>query len=160
MSISVGLVCLGNICRSPMADVILQSRLDRAGLADTIVVASSGTGDWHTGRPMDERAAATLRAAGYDPSGHRARLFTRDWFADHDLLLAMDSSNFADMSDLAPTVAQQSTVQMYRSFDPLAGDGDLDVPDPYFGAEGGFEHVLAIVERTSDALVEHLSRHI
>lgn len=156
MTISVALVCLGNICRSPMADVILQARVESAGLRDHIHIASSGTGDWHTGKPMDDRAAATLLAAGYDPSQHRAKQFTRDWYAEHDLLLAMDSSNFADMTELAPTVEQQSLVRMYRSFDPLATDDDLDVPDPWFGAGGGFEHVLAIVERTSDALVDYL----
>ena len=70
---AVELVCLGNICRSPTAHVVLEQRLAEAGLDDRVVVDSSGTGDWHVGSPMDSRAAATLSAAGYDPSRHRAR---------------------------------------------------------------------------------------
>ncbi len=68
----IALVCLGNICRSPMAHVVLEQQLEEAGLADVVEVSSSGTGGWHEGGPMDERAAATLRAAGLDPSRHRA----------------------------------------------------------------------------------------
>ena len=71
----IALVCLGNICRSPMAHVVLEQRLAEAGLDDRVEVASSGTGGWHVGDPMDERAAATLAAAGYDPSRHRARQY-------------------------------------------------------------------------------------
>ena len=72
---AVAMVCLGNICRSPMADVVLSQRVDDAGLAGRVTVTSCGTGDWHVGRPMDERAAATLRANDYDPSAHRAQQF-------------------------------------------------------------------------------------
>ena len=78
----IALVCLGNICRSPMAHVVLEARLAEAGLSDVVTVASSGTGDWHVGKPMDERAAATLHEAGYDASHHRARTFDAGWH-DH-----------------------------------------------------------------------------
>lgn len=156
MSISVALVCLGNICRSPMADVILQQRVLDAGLGDQIQVVSAGTANWHSGKPMDPRSAETLARAGYDPTRHRAQHFTADWYAEHDLLLAMDESNYADMTALAPTVAEQSIVQMYRDFDPLATPTDNEVPDPYYGGSQGFDLVLQMVERTSDKLLEHL----
>jgi protein-tyrosine phosphatase len=156
MTYRIALVCLGNICRSPIAHVVLDDRLVRAGLDDRVEVASSGTGGWHQGEPMDRRAAAVLRDAGYDPARHRARTFTTDWFAEHDLLLAMDHSNLADMVDLAPTVEQQAQVRLFRSFDPLAVAGDDEVPDPWYGGSDGFRDVLAMIERTTDSLVERL----
>ena len=91
------LVCLGNICRSPMADVVLNQRLEAAGLADAVEVVSAGTGDWHVGNPMDRRAAAVLTTHGYDASRHRAQQFTSDWFAEHDLVLTMDHDNHRDV---------------------------------------------------------------
>lgn len=153
----IGIVCLGNICRSPMADVVLTTMLAEAGLEDRVEVASSGTGDWHVGNPMDRRAAAKLTEHGYDPSQHRAQQFQPSWHTDCDLVLAMDSSNRSDLLDLAagePT-ADPGRLRMFRDFDPLA-DEDRDVPDPYFGAEDGFEHVMGIVRRTSGELVRHL----
>jgi protein-tyrosine phosphatase len=150
--------CLGNICRSPMAHVVLEQRLADAGLADDVVVTSSGTGGWHEGEAMDERAAAALRDAGYDPSRHRARTFTRDTYAETDLMLAMDASNLADMTDLAPTVADAGRVRMFRSFDPEATEGDEEVDDPWYGGPESFQRVLAVVERTSDAIVAAVPR--
>ncbi|MET0766549.1 MAG: low molecular weight protein-tyrosine-phosphatase, partial [Aeromicrobium sp.] len=133
MTYRVALVCLGNICRSPIAHVVLEDRLAKAGLDDRVEVVSSGTGGWHEGEPMDPRAAAVLRDAGYDPSRHRARTFSIDWYAENDLLLAMDHSNRTDMTALSPTVAQQSQVRMFRAFDPDATEGDDEVPDPWYG---------------------------
>lgn len=156
MTYRIALVCLGNICRSPMAHVVLEDRLARAGLDDRVEVASSGTGDWHVGHPMDERAAATLSTAGYDPSRHRARTFSPDWYAENDLILAMDESNHADIVDQAPTVAQADQVRMFRSFDPESNNGDIEVPDPYYGSGDGFIEVLAMIERTTDELVAQL----
>jgi protein-tyrosine phosphatase len=152
----IAVVCLGNICRSPMANVVLEDRLEKAGLADDVVVTSAGTGDWHVGEAMDRRAAATLTDAGYDATEHRARNFTRDWFAEHDLVLVMDASNHADVVDLAPTVEEQSKVRMFRSFDPEATEGDDEVPDPWYGGDEGFVEVLAMVERTADEIVARL----
>ncbi|MCL3817001.1 low molecular weight protein-tyrosine-phosphatase [Aeromicrobium wangtongii] len=156
MSYRVALVCLGNICRSPMAHVVLEDRLVRAGLDDRVQVASSGTGGWHAGDGMDRRAAAVLRDAGYDPSRHRARTFTIDWYAENDLLLAMDHTNRADMLALAPTVPQMSQVRMFREFDPEASGDDDEVPDPWYGGSDGFRDVLAMIERTTDRLVSAL----
>ncbi len=156
MTYRIALVCLGNICRSPIAHVVLQDRLARAGLDEQVEVASSGTGGWHEGDPMDRRAAAVLREAGYDPSRHRARTFSTDWYAEHDLLLAMDHSNRTDMIEQAPTVEQQAQVRLFREFDPEASDGDDEVPDPWYGGSDGFRDVLAMVERTTDELIARL----
>ncbi len=144
----IALVCLGNICRSPTAHVVLEQRLADAGLADRVEVASSGTGGWHVGNPMDERAAATLSAAGYDPSRHRARQYDATWPEAYDLVLAMDAANLADIGGRAERVG------LFRDFDPVDPGGE--VPDPYYGGADGFEEVLAMVERTSDAIASAL----
>lgn len=149
---SVALVCLGNICRSPMADVVLTERVDEAGLAARVTVVSSGTGDWHVGQPMDDRAAATLAAAGYDPSRHRARQWTSTWADEHDLVLAMDGANLAEVG------TQGERVRLFRDFDPVDPGGE--VPDPYYGGDDGFEEVLTMVERTCATLVELLRREL
>jgi protein-tyrosine phosphatase len=145
----IAVVCLGNICRSPMAQVVLADHLDRAGLSDKVTVASAGTGDWHVGGSMDTRAAATLSGYGYDASRHRAAQFTREHAGDHDLVLAMDAVNYADLSDLGVG----DRLRMFRDFDP---EGPGDVPDPYYGGDAGFRKVLDMVERTADALVTGL----
>jgi protein-tyrosine phosphatase len=146
---AVALVCLGNICRSPMAHVVLEARLAAAGLDDRVSVDSSGTGDWHVGRPMDSRAAGTLSAAGYDPSRHRAQQYDASLADIYDLVLAMDHHNLADLGGRSARVA------LFRDLDPV-GTGE-DVPDPYYGGDDGFTEVLAMVERTSDALVTELT---
>jgi len=146
---AVALVCLGNICRSPTAEVVLTQRLAAAGLDDRVVVRSAGTGDWHVGNPMDGRAAETLNAAGYDPSRHRAQQYAASWAGEHDLVLAMDHDNLADLG------GRSERVGMFRDFDPV--DPGSDVPDPYYGGADGFAEVLAMVERTSDALVAQLA---
>jgi len=147
--VRLALVCLGNICRSPMAEVVLRERLDWAGLTDVELI-SAGTGSWHVGESMDRRAAATLSAAGYDPSRHRAQQWNPPWLEAYDLVLAMDSDNLAALG--GPT----RRVRLFRDFDPV-GTGQ-DVPDPYYGGDDGFREVLEMVERTSTALVEAIER--
>ncbi len=149
----IAVVCLGNICRSPMAEVVLRAHLERAGLGQAVTVDSSGTGGWHVGGPMDSRAAATLTQHGYDASRHTAAQFTRGDIDEHDLVLAMDAANASDLRALG--VGER--LRLFRDFDPDAtGAGDRDVPDPYYGGADGFLAVLAMVERTSDALVSAL----
>ena len=150
---AVALVCLGNICRSPMADVVLTARVEEAGLADRVTVASSGTGDWHVGHPMDHRAAATLAAAGYDPTRHRAQQFAASWLDEFDLVLAMDGANLADVVSTSSTT-EDGRVRLFRDFDPAEPGGE--VPDPYYGGHAGFEEVLAMVERTAATIVAQL----
>jgi protein-tyrosine phosphatase len=145
---AISLVCLGNICRSPTAHVVLEARLAAAGLGDRVSVRSSGTGDWHVGRPMDSRAATTLEHAGYDASRHRAQQYDDLRAAADDLVLAMDHDNLADLG------GRSERIGLFRDFDPV-GAGE-DVPDPYYGGADGFREVLTMVERTSDALVDRL----
>jgi protein-tyrosine phosphatase len=153
MSYRVCLVCLGNICRSPMAEIVLRKTLDDHGLGDLVTVDSAGTGSWHQGGPMDERAAATLADHGYDGSLHRARQFLGDWYGRIDLVLAMDGENLRALRRLAPTGAD---VRLFRSFDPAAPEG-AEVPDPYYGDGEGFSEVLKMVEAASEGLAGYLA---
>lgn len=168
MAYSIAMICLGNICRSPTAEVVLSHKLDEAGLGDRVRVRSAGTGDWHIGEQMDRRAAATLAANGYDPSRHRATQIEAAWLEEDDLVLVMDRQNLRDVQALAPVA--DGRVLMFRTFDPLVhattetaaspredpADA-LDVPDPWYAGQDSFDLVLAIVERTSDTLVEALT---
>jgi protein-tyrosine phosphatase len=153
MTYRVCLVCMGNICRSPMAEVVLRRTLAERGLAGRVTVDSAGTGGWHAGDPMDERALATLSARGYDGSEHRARQFTDDWFDRYDLVLAMDRDNLSALRRMAPAGVE---VRLFRSFDPAAPDG-AEVPDPYYDGRSGFEEVLELVESASEGVAKHIA---
>jgi protein-tyrosine phosphatase len=158
----IAVVCLGNICRSPIADVVVNALLEETELADRIEVTSSGTGTWHVGEPMDSRAAAVLDRSGYDASRHRARHFDAEWH-DHDLILVMDSANLADVLSQLPA-DRHDRVRLFRSYDPEVRATDPadvpDVPDPYYGGPEGFDEVLAIVERTAHRLVRELGEEL
>ncbi|NRQ39052.1 low molecular weight phosphotyrosine protein phosphatase [Nonomuraea sp. NN258] len=156
MTYRVCLVCMGNICRSPMAEVVLRKTLADRGLAHRVIVESAGTGGWHVGDPMDERALETLTRFGYDGSEHRARQFTEDWFDRYDLVLAMDRDNVSNLRRLAPAGVE---VRLFRSFDPAAPEG-AEVPDPYYDGREGFEEVLALVEAASVGVAEHIADEI
>ena len=140
------MVCMGNICRSPIAAAVLQDRVDRAALP--VSVSSAGTGGWHVGGAADHRSVAALESAGYSIR-HSARQFQSDWFESHDLIVAMDAQNRDDLLALRPT----ATVHLLRTWDP---DGGGDVPDPYYGARGDFDAVVAMVERSCARLVDWL----
>ncbi|SEF15449.1 protein tyrosine phosphatase [Jiangella alba] len=157
----VCVVCAGNICRSPIAEFVLRHRLEQAGLGDLVTVDSAGTGGWHAGQPADPRAVAALHHHGYDGSAHRARQFRREWFADVDLVLALDRENFAGLSTLARDDDTRAKVQLLRSYDPdvMAGD-DTDVPDPYYGDDAAFVHVLLMIERAADGFVAAVRQEI
>ncbi|GLW06320.1 low molecular weight protein-tyrosine-phosphatase [Microtetraspora sp. NBRC 13810] len=156
MSYHVCLVCLGNICRSPMAEVVVRRTLADHGLDGLVTVDSAGTGGWHEGAPMDDRAAAVLSGAGYDGSAHRARRFLREWFGHADLVLAMDAENLRALRALAPPGAD---VRLFRSFDPAAPE-NADVPDPYYGGPEGFDEVLRMVQAAADGLAKHLEARV
>lgn len=151
---AIAMVCLGNICRSPIAAVVLAAKLAREGL-DTVTVDSAGTGSWHIGDPMDRRAASLLADHGYDAVQHRARQFTPDWFDTHDLVLAMDRTSIDELARLSRSPSDLDQVQLFRAFDPEA-ETSFDVPDPWYGGRADFELVLAICERTTDVLVDEL----
>lgn len=147
----MALVCLGNICRSPVADVVLSQRVQEVGLGAVVEVVSAGTGDWHVGQPMDRRSAATLTRAGYDASLHRAQQVATTWFADCDLVLAMDRANLADLHALAGPDADPDRLRLFRDFDPA--DPGAEVPDPYYGGPSGFDDVLTMVEQAAEELL-------
>ncbi|WP_449063423.1 low molecular weight protein-tyrosine-phosphatase [Planomonospora algeriensis] len=156
MSYRVCVVCLGNICRSPMAEVVLRKAVADHGLDGLVTVDSAGTGGWHQGRPMDERAAAALAGRGYDGSAHRARQFLREWYGQADLVLAMDRENLRALRRLAPPGAD---VRLFRSFDPAAPEG-AEVPDPYYGDREGFAEVLEMIEAAAEGLAGRLAEKL
>ena len=140
-----------------MAHVVLASRVEDAGLADRVHLESFGTGDWHVGRPMDRRAAATLTAEGYDATRHRARTFGVREADAFDLVLAMDRANHEDLADLGVDRRRGCGCSGRSTRTARRPERTADVPDPYYD-DDGFGDVLAIVERTSARLVDLLQR--
>ncbi|MEV0317519.1 low molecular weight protein-tyrosine-phosphatase [Streptomyces sp. NPDC050658] len=151
MPFSVCFVCTGNICRSPMAESVFRARVDEAGLGGLVRVDSAGTDGWHEGDGADPRTVSVLEAAGYE-SDHLARRFEVSWFARLDLVIALDSGHLRTLRRLAPTPADADKVRLLRSYDPAAAD--LDVPDPYYGDDDGFDTCLRMVEAASDGLLD------
>jgi len=149
-------VCLGNICRSPTAEGTMRALVEEAGLGRQVQLDSAGTGAWHVGEPPDRRATAAARARGIELHG-AAREVTRTDFDDFDLVLAMDRSNMRALRRLAPSEEAREKVRLLREFDPAsAGAADLDVPDPYYGAAGGFDEVLDLVQAACTGLLDHI----
>lgn len=146
-------VCTANICRSPMAASVFRTRVARAGLDDRIKVSSGGTGGWFEGEGADLRTVAVLAANGY-PDDHSARQFKAEWFVGLDLVVALDESHARYLRYLAPTARDVEKIRLLRSFDPAAGEGDLGVPDPYYGTLEHFQLCLEMVETASDGLLE------
>ena len=144
----IAVVCTGNICRSPIGEIVLSSILADAGV--DAEVTSFGTRGWHVGDPMDPRSATVLTAAGYDATRHRAARFTSQHVGQHDLVLAMDAGHYADLTVLGVGPA----LRTFRDFDP-AGPGDVD--DPYYGRSAGFQRVLEICERTAAEIARRLA---
>jgi protein-tyrosine phosphatase len=159
-------VCTGNICRSPMGDVVLRHLAvervlaDGTALADALEVSSAGTGGWHTGEPMDPRARAALDRREYVDHGHRAQAFDTAWLPRVGLVVCMDRGHRQTLTSMARAKAgdyrYDDLLVMIRSFDARAG-GDPDVPDPYYGDEGDFERCLDLVETGCPGLVDHLA---
>jgi protein-tyrosine phosphatase len=144
-----------------MAEVVVRAEVDRAGLSGRVEVDSAGTGDWHLGQGMDERAEAELARRGYDGTGHRARQIDRSWFGRYDLVLAMDASNLERLRQQAPDAEAAGRTAMLLSFDPdLAGRDadDLEVPDPYYGGDEGFAEVFELIRSAARGLTAQLSR--
>ena len=138
-------VCMGNICRSPTAEGVMRALLREEGLEATVELDSAGTGGWHAGEPPDARATEAARRRGVVLEG-AARQVTAADFDDFDLLVAMDRENLRELLAIAPSEEGAEKVRLLREFDPASADaGDLDVPDPYYGGERGFERVLELV---------------
>ena len=153
-TIEVCFVCLGNICRSPLAQGVFEALIKEEGLQDRIIISSAGVGHWHVGNPPDPRMQQTANGHGIHLTS-RARQFQASDFKRMNLVLAMDYSNLSALQQMRPTSELQDKLFLFRSFDPDANE-DLEVPDPYYGGNKGFEIVYQIVERTCPKILEHL----
>lgn len=146
-------VCMGNICRSPTAHGVFLKLLSEEAPDLQVEVDSAGTHGYHVGGGPDARSAAAALRRGYDLSSLRARQVEVADFHQFDLVLAMDSSNHAHLMQLAPP-EYHSRIRMFLEFS--SGFEERDVPDPYYGGDRGFEHVLDLVEDASRGLLEYL----
>lgn len=153
--IHVVFVCLGNICRSPVAEAAFRAVVREAGLEDAFVIASAGTGDWHVGAPADPRTVRTAEARGVDLSSHRARQFTARDFARFDHVVAMDRANVRTLSDMARADEDRAKIVLMRSA-CVGVEPDAEVPDPYYGDQTGFDTVMELCEVASRALLDAL----
>ncbi len=151
--VHVVFVCSGNICRSPMAEKVFAAALEEAGLAEKVRVTSAGTGAWHVGEPMDERAAAILAAEGY-PTDHVAQQVDAEALGA-DLIVALDNGHRRALQQRVP---EPERVRLLRSFEP--GQNDGDVPDPYYGGPDGFADVLAMIKAAVPGLLEHVRSQV
>ncbi len=151
------MVCLGNICRSPMGEALLRAQLAGAGLDKRVRVESAGTGDWHLGEAMDRGARAELARHGLDGTAHRARQIGPDWLDRFDLLLATDQSNLRNLERMArgrPHLAGR--IRLLRSFDPQAPAG-AEVPDPYGEGAAAFGRAYDLIDAAVRGLVSELA---
>jgi protein-tyrosine phosphatase len=148
---------MGNICRSPTAEGVFKSVVEKAGLADRIASDSAGTGDYHIGEAPDPRAQSAALTRGYDLSPLCARQVSRGDFSEFDYVLAMDEANLRQLKRLCPP-EHAGKLKLFMEF---AGEGAArEVPDPYYGGAQGFERVLDMVEQASRGLLDHLRGRI
>ena len=152
MQTRILMVCLGNICRSPLAEGILKSKVD----SNLVLVDSAGTAGYHIGNRPDPRSISVAQKYGIDISDQQCRIFTKRDFYEFDLIYAMDRNNFQDIVSMADEAEHQNKVKL------LLEEVDLEyreVPDPYYGGTQGFEHVLNMVEDASMGLLSHIRKN-
>lgn len=159
--IRVLFVCMGNICRSPTAEGVFRRLVEVSGLEDQIAVDSAGTIDFHTGEGPDERAQQAAAVRGVDLSSIRARQVHTADFSSFDYIVAMDQDNLRYLKQECP---EEFLNKLSLLLDHALDQSESEVPDPYYGAAGGFETVLDLVEAGSRGLLEriredHLSAH-
>jgi protein-tyrosine phosphatase len=154
--ISVLMVCLGNICRSPMAEGVFRHLVEQEGLGHRISVDSAGTGSWHVGESPDIRSVRTAAGHGVALTGAARQVRAED-FRRFDYIVAMDRSNLESLERFRDGAGGEAALYLLREFDPEGGPG-ADVPDPYYGGPGGFEEVYAMVARSSRGLLDHILR--
>jgi len=144
------MVCLGNICRSPLAEGILANKLNKSQFE----IDSAGTGSWHVGNPPDRRSVAVAKKYALDISHLKGRQFSAADYNNFDHIYVMDSSNLSDVLALAPTEEDRSKVSMI--LDTLFPGEKVDVPDPYHGGDEGFERVYQMLDEACDVIVEEI----
>ncbi|GAA1058007.1 low molecular weight protein-tyrosine-phosphatase [Agromyces luteolus] len=152
----VSFVCTGNICRSPMAEVVLRALAERAGISDRLEIESAATGDWHVGEQADHRTLEALERAGYDGSRHRARQFDPEDFPRLDLVVAFDRGQSRVLRNWARTPVDAHKVRLLLEFDHELASLQ-DVPDPYYSDDATFDRVLGMIERSTQALFRQLA---
>ena len=151
MSVKILMVCLGNICRSPLAEGIM-----RAKLSKDFIVDSAGTGCWHAGELPDKRSISTAKNRGLDITSQRARQFKISDFDTFDYIYVMDNSNYKDVMALAPNDEAKSKVKLILN--ELFPNENVDVPDPYYGGQDGFENVFDMLNEACDVIAGKLKR--
>lgn len=148
-------VCLGNICRSPAAEGVFLHLLNERGFNDRFVVDSAGTGSWHVGNPADRRMQAAAKRRGIHlPS--RARQIELHDLEEFDLVLTMDNDNFGAVSGLAREAGASATAQIRPMLSYGERYSESEVPDPYYGGDAGFDHVLDLLEDACAAMLDEL----
>ena len=150
MPIKILMVCLGNICRSPIAEGLLSSKLPK----DTFIVASCGTGNWHIGKQPDLRSIAVTKKYGLDISTQKCRQIETGDFDTFDYIYVMDGSNYSDVVALSQNDSQKNKVKLILN--ELFPNENMDVPDPYFGLENGFELVYKMLDETCEIIAKKL----
>jgi protein-tyrosine phosphatase len=144
-------VCLGNICRSPLAEALFRKHVEERGLQDKYIADSCGTAAYHIGDPPDSRSRANARQNGLDYT-HQGRQVNENDFTEFDVIIPMDASNEANLKMIDPTNA--ANIALMRNYDP--GFEGSDVPDPYYGGEQGFQNVFEILDRATSNLLDKL----
>ncbi len=156
MTIKVMFVCLGNICRSPTAHGVFEKVVSDASLDDKIMVASSGTGDWHIGASPDARAKSAAKQRGYDLSLLRAQQVKPADFKTYDYILAMDQQNLNDLYGMCPADFS-GVLRLFLTYSTEPHHREYrEVPDPYYGGSDGFNLVLDLVEDAAHGLLENI----
>lgn len=153
MKIKVLMVCLGNICRSPLAEGILQSKVD----PEQVFVDSAGTGDWHVGNRPDSRSIAVAQKYGLDISSQHCRQFTTTDFDEFDLIYVMDKSNFRNVIAKARNATDSSIIKLLLS---ESDTSETEVPDPYYDSENGFDKVYHMIDQACDKIANKLAHNI
>ncbi len=148
-------VCLGNICRSPLAEGIFRHLVRERGLGERFRIDSAGTGAWHVGEGPDPRSREVAARNGIDLDGQRARQVRPGDLAEFDYVVAMDRDNVRDLERLANPETARATLLLLRDHDPEPGDGD--VPDPYYGGPRGFDTVFDMIRRSAEALLDDIA---